>query len=107
MIDSVNRMHKGPSQPPISSRPNYTFREKWAIPAHALEELQRYITQRIRPGGFIYAVLVNDLYKAVSYADDEVASGLPAFVGYLTNETDGRAYGSKAKVDRWLAGEEE
>jgi hypothetical protein len=84
----------------------YTFRGM-TIPAHMIASLQRYIEKRIQPGGFLTAVLSNDLLGACERADDDNLRILPAYMGYLYNEAPGGCWGSPDTVKEWLAGPEE
>ena len=47
------------------------------IPAHTKAALDRYVNDRLLPGGFLTAVLSNDLFGAVGSADSENLAALP------------------------------
>jgi len=85
---------------------NYTFRGM-TIPEHMMASLHRYIEKRIPPGGFLTAVLTNDLAEACGRADDDNLRILPAYIAYLYNEAPGGCWGSPESVKSWLAGPEE
>lgn len=80
----------------------YRFRN-FAIPAHMLESLTRYIRHGLPVGDFLTAVLSNDLSEACGRADDNNLANLPAYAAYLYNEAPSPCHGSRAKVDAWLA----
>jgi len=79
----------------------YKFRD-FVIPDHMMDGLTRYIESGIPPGHFLSAVLSNDLYEAVSRADDENVKILPAYIGYLVNEAPSNCWGSREKVKAWI-----
>jgi hypothetical protein len=80
----------------------YTFRDFY-IPERMMSGLARYVNDHVLPGGFLQAVLRNDLTDAVCRADDENLANIPAFVGYLYNEAPGMCWGSPAAVAAWIA----
>lgn len=65
--------------------------------------LARYMFDRVRPGGFLQAVLRNDLLEAVNRMEPgsyEVLRGLTAF---LYNFAPANSWGSAERVEKWLA----
>ena len=72
------------------------------IPKRMMAGLERYRDDKIAPGGFLVALLKNDLSAAVQMADDENIRNLPAFMSYLYNELPAGSYGSKWLVEKWL-----
>lgn len=82
----------------------YKFRSFY-IPKRMMEGLTRYIDHRVEPGGFLKAVISNDLKGAVGLADDENLLNLPAYVTYLYNEAPSLCWGSKENMQTWLKGE--
>ena len=76
--------------------------EHWQIPEHTYKALKRYVEDRIPTGGFLYAVLTNDLVGATGRADSENAKKLNGIVGFVYNEIPSGAWGSKEKVEKWL-----
>lgn len=73
------------------------------IPPPMMAALTRYVEQGIRPGGFLTAVLENDLRMAVWRADPENLVNLPGIIHYLWYEAPGICHGSPAKVAQWIA----
>jgi hypothetical protein len=55
------------------------------IPAHTLEALERFRSNKLPPGGFLSAVINGDLYKAVSHADDSNAACIVQLANYIYN----------------------
>ena len=79
----------------------YKFRQ-FEIPDYMTEGLTLYIEHGILSGGFLTAVLENDLMKALGLADDTNLEALPAYGAYLYNEAPASCYGSKQKVSNWV-----
>lgn len=82
--------------------PAYTFREFY-IPNYMWGAIERYVQAGIPPGDFLTAVICNDLREAVGRADDINLKNLPAYVAYFHNEVPGLAWGSKEKMQAWMA----
>jgi hypothetical protein len=72
-----------------------------ALPAHMHGAMLRWIEHGIYPGGFLTAVLENDLRAAVARADMVNATRLPDYVRYLYNDAPSGCWGSPAKVRAW------
>lgn len=73
------------------------------VPEHLHGALKRYIVEGIDPGGFLFAVLTNDLKEAVSRADHINLQRIPDIVKFLYNEAPGPCWGSREKVAAWMA----
>lgn len=83
----------------------YSFRAYCAeqgVPFWLADSLTRYVYDRACPGNFLFAVLCNDLLRAVSRADDEALAALRPLAVVLTNEVPIGIYGSGVKVERHL-----
>jgi len=78
----------------------YHFR-RFYIPERMMPGLKMWIEHGKSPGGFLRAVLENDLIEALRRADDENLANLPAFVAYLYNEAPALCWGSAEKVKAW------
>lgn len=72
------------------------------IPSHMHEPLLRYITEHSPVGGFLTAVLTNDLKEACMRADDQNLFVIPVFIGYLYNYAPSLCWGSQEQVKKWL-----
>lgn len=72
------------------------------IPSLTREALDRYRFHRIKPGGFLCAVLTNDLAKAVRLADSDNTRAFREIVYYCIEEMPVMAWGSQSRVDKWL-----
>jgi hypothetical protein len=74
------------------------------VPEHTVHALQLYAQERLQPGGFLTAVLSNDLFLAVDRADYENFQALSAIVVYIYNRLPRAAWGSPERVSTWLEG---
>ena len=74
-------------------------------PVHILDSINAYVEHGQRPGGFLAAVLQNNLTGALRSADDASRRGLDDIILYIWNEVPATCWGSTAKVEAWL-GEE-
>ena len=68
--------------------------------------IDRYVNHRIEPGGFVRAVLENDLKGAFGKADAYNRERMFEIVKYCYNEIPATCWGSKEAVDNWLKGGE-
>lgn len=73
------------------------------LPEHMRGVMQRYIENHLSPGGFLEAVLSNNLTEAVSRADSISINALPVYVRWLYNKAPYKCWGSSEKVIAWLA----
>ncbi|MBS7703265.1 hypothetical protein [Chelatococcus asaccharovorans] len=67
------------------------------------DALRRYIEHGIQPGGFLTAVLSNDLREACARADAMNRHLLFDYVQFLYNEAPGGCWGSPEVVDAWIS----
>lgn len=67
--------------------------------------LNRYVFDHLPPGGFLYAVLTNNLKESFARADDQNLSALPAIVSFMYNHMPADCQGSPQRVAAWLAQE--
>jgi len=77
--------------------------DKYGV-GHAGKSLWRWIDKRTDPGGFLTAVLCNDLAKAVSKADDRNVELIPNYVRLLYNHAPADCWGDDETVDNWRHG---
>jgi len=83
----------------------YTWNQEKAdelIPGHMQSGLYHYITKGIAPGGFLMAVLENNLRNAVGQADQVNIRAIPEYIQFLYNYAPSGCWGSEEKVDKWL-----
>lgn len=77
-------------------------RRAW-VPAHLLEDLDRYVESGRTPSDFVRSVLENDLFGAMFSAHAANVHASKDVVRYVVNELPVECFGSKAKVEAWLA----
>lgn len=73
------------------------------LPEHIQGGMSRYVEHGIEPGGFLYAVLCNDLRDAIGRASEDSVIQLSNIVSYCHNKIPGQCWGSREKVDAWIA----
>jgi len=64
--------------------------------------MQRYIERGILPGGFLTAVLENNLVLAAMRADNTNRHRLLDFAEFLYSEAPSICWGSRERVERWI-----
>ena len=72
------------------------------LPDHIRGGMQRYVENRVSPGGFLTAVLCNDLRESFARADDINRLRMFDIVSWLYNEAPSPCWGSPEKVKNWL-----
>lgn len=73
------------------------------IPTYTLETIGAWISDARPTGGFLHAVLCNDLKEAVKRADDANIIALPLIVAYLYSYAPSACWGSPQRVADWPA----
>ncbi len=71
------------------------------VPETTLETLDNWAKFGLPPGGFVAAVLENDLADAVRRADSGNSAALVDIVRYMINELPSGCWGSYDKVATW------
>lgn len=71
------------------------------IPERITVSLYFYLEYGTPLGGFLTAVMSNDLFEAVAKADDKNISLIPVLVNYIRNKFPDECHGSKEKVKSW------
>jgi len=66
------------------------------------ESLDNYVNFGYHPGGFLTAVLENNLSEAIARADLQNLETLPALVSYVYNEMPRNCWGNPKFVTHWL-----
>lgn len=77
--------------------------DKYAIPQHTADAINRYIIHRTVPGSFLHAVLAGDLFMAIVKADDENFASLANICLAITNELPVESCGSYRRVEDYIA----
>jgi hypothetical protein len=73
-----------------------------SCPPSVREQLKNYIEHRIPTGGFLTAVLGNDLKQACGRADHVNRECLFEVVEWLYNEPPAECWGTPGAVSKWL-----
>ena len=76
------------------------------LPGYMVQPMIDYFEQGLHPGGFLSAVLANDLVGAVNHADDTNKDYISKYVLWLYWHAPGRAsgaWGSYEAIDTWVA----
>ena len=73
-----------------------------ALPEHMIGGVVRYVLHGIKAGGFMDAVIRNDLFKAVGKADDVNREYLHAYCNFFYNHAPSNCFGSQDKRDAWI-----
>ena len=76
------------------------------IPSYVITALEYYVSDRHSTGGFLNAVLTNDLFRAVGKADNESMKALRGIVTLIHCHVPAICWGSKERVRDWLNGVE-
>lgn len=66
-----------------------------------LKALNEYVQRGRMPGGFLRAVLENDLSGAICRADADNLAALDEIVIFLNSEIPARAWGDPGNVKQW------
>jgi len=67
-----------------------------------VEGLARYIYDKEPTGGFLQAVISNDLRRACQKADEHNLSNLPVYIAILYNLAPSGCWGSPNRMNEWL-----
>jgi hypothetical protein len=73
----------------------------FVIDSFMVSKLRAWVDHAEPIGGFLRAVLENNLKEACGRADSSNLANLPAFVSWLYNEAPSDCWGSPAKVAAW------
>ncbi|HEX5016560.1 MAG TPA: hypothetical protein VFX15_03120 [Actinomycetes bacterium] len=71
------------------------------LPEHMREPLRDYVERGEAVGGFLTAVLSNNLVDAFGYADQTNKAAMESYAQWLYNECPRKAWGSIEKVIAW------
>lgn len=72
------------------------------VPIGLRAGLIRYVDHGIAPGGFLTAVICNDLLEATGRADEESRAAFFEIVGWFYNEAPSTCWKSRAAMDAWI-----
>lgn len=72
------------------------------IPDHLIDGLVSYAVDRRPTGGFLNAVLCNDLREACARADAKSMAALPRIVQFIYHHLPADCWGSRMMMSTWL-----
>lgn len=72
------------------------------IPDRVMGNLLEYVEGNEAPGGFLYAVLSNNLFQAIGRADNEMQPLIPLLVKFIMWKLPHGCHGSPEIVGRWM-----
>lgn len=72
------------------------------VPQHTREALERYFLYGLEPGGFLTAMLTNNLYGAVGSADHQNIQVIPDIIKWLLTKAPVGSYGSAEAMRSWI-----
>ncbi len=78
----------------------------YLVPEHMHGGFKRYVFDRCQPGGFLTAVLENNLKEAAARADDKNKAALANIAAFCIEALPMACWGSPQKVAKWLSPEE-
>ena len=80
------------------TKPYPSFNGEYTARPQTLQSIKDYVERGWQPGGFVTAVLENDLAGAIARADADNLRNLPAIVAFVYAEVPAICWGSPAKV---------
>lgn len=72
------------------------------VPIHLHDGLVRYVMFGCPVGGFLTAVLSNDLMESSGRADDQSRASMFEICSFLHNDVPGSCHGSPERVREWI-----
>ena len=76
--------------------------EGYSIPQYTQEALSNYVLNKLPPGGFLTAVLANDLMGAVARCDAWNHAYMKDICNFVYNRMPSNAWGSYYHVQKYL-----
>lgn len=74
------------------------------LPEHMQDAAREYVELGMPPGGFLYAVLCNQLVEAFGKADQINRANMYVWAEWLFNEAPYKCWGSPERVKNWMDG---
>lgn len=101
-LPHVPRMLNHPDEVSVLMRVQATMRpDASRIEGRFRESIDRFVALGMRPGGFITAVMCNDLREAIGRGDEGALLNLPHIVAYLVNNVPSGVWGSPERMQEW------
>ena len=83
------------------TRAPYVFRGT-VLPEHLRNSIDRYVKDGRPTGGFLQAIIENDLAGAVARADDDNVRLIHVIVNYFYFECPNGCWGKQGKFKEWI-----
>lgn len=74
----------------------------YSIPPHMLADMQQYVEHGTPVGGFLSAVISNDLKEACAMADNDNQRILWEYVHWFWNYAPSNCWGSQELYEHWI-----
>lgn len=89
----------------LSNKSKEEYREQLfdIIPSHMIEGLYNFVELGLEPGGFLTAILCNNLSEAFNRADEKNRDCMENWVQVMTWSIPGCCHGSVEAVKEWMA----
>jgi hypothetical protein len=84
----------------IHGQPAFVFQD-WYIGVDMMFGIKRYVCEFILPGGFLEAVISNDLKQAVALADSENIKNIQAFAAFFYQHMPMICHGSIEEMNEY------
>lgn len=81
---------------------NWKAPDSMRIPLYMHDAIIAWAVDYIRPGGFLMAVLQNNLVQAVNLSDQDNASALRSYATFVYNELPSECWGSSEQCESWI-----
>ena len=73
-----------------------------SLPEHLREGARRYVEEGTLPGGFLQAVVCNDLMESFGRADSISKARMSDIVNFFCNKMPVGCRGSEKKMHKWI-----
>lgn len=81
--------------------------DNFQVPLHIRGALERYVNNRIAPGGFLTALLANDLMESMGRADHINKRYIFEICNWVYNCAPRNCHGSYEAIDNWISSKNE
>ncbi len=98
-------MPKATYTPGPGESPYYDAGADWSlIPEHMRGAVSRYVMHGLHPGGFLPAIICNDLQSAVARADSVNQSRIADYIRFFSSHVPRAAWGAESMMNKWMKG---
>ena len=81
----------------------YNYEGEGELPIHTCEAIENYLLYGMRPGGFVEALLANDVHRAVFNGDQVNKHCIWQITYWLVTNAPAQARGSYEQIDNWCS----